>query len=72
MRLQQISAKSTRSEGIMQKRKWLKAVCPICNQEYEYLSGYKPATCGKFDCLYAFHHREALDRKQRINGERNG
>ena len=30
---------------------WLKATCPICGQEYEYLPEYKPKTCSKFTCL---------------------
>jgi len=30
---------------------WLKANCPICGKEYEYLSNYKPQTCGKFSCI---------------------
>jgi hypothetical protein len=33
------------------KIEWLRANCPICGKEYEYLPKYKPATCGKFDCL---------------------
>jgi hypothetical protein len=34
---------------------WLKATCPICGKEYEYLPDYKPATCSKFDCLQKYH-----------------
>jgi len=35
------------------KREWLKAFCPFCGKEYEYLPDYKPKTCGMFECLYA-------------------
>ena len=44
----------------MKKQEWLKARCPICDKEYEYLPEYKPATCGNFDCIYEWLHAEAL------------
>lgn len=34
------------------KKVWLKAICPICGKQYEYLSDYKPKTCG--NCLQKF------------------
>ncbi len=37
------------------KRVWLKATCPICGKQYEYLSDYKPATCSNFNCLQQYH-----------------
>jgi len=39
------------------KRVWLKTNCPICGKEYEYLSDYKPKTCGKFECIQKAHQR---------------
>lgn len=37
---------------------WIKAICPICGKEYEYLlEDYKPKTCGKFNCLQKFQKR---------------
>ena len=39
---------------------WLKAMCPICGKEYEYLPTYKPKTCGKFTCLQEANKRNIL------------
>ena len=30
---------------------FLKAICPICNQEYIYVKAFKPVTCGKKCCV---------------------
>jgi len=39
--------------------KWGKALCPICGRKYEYIEGgYKPSTCGKFECVYQRNHPE--------------
>lgn len=32
------------------------ARCPICGELYKYTADYKPATCNKFECLYAYLH----------------
>lgn len=42
-----------------QKMEWSKATCPICGKKYEYLKSYKPATCGKFHCIYEHQHKVA-------------
>jgi len=39
----------TRQTG-NQYHKWRTATCPICHESYEY-NGYKPPTCGRFNCL---------------------
>lgn len=36
-------------------KEWHNSNCPICGKKYEYLSTYKPATCGKFECVKAAH-----------------
>lgn len=41
-----------------QKLEWHKERCPVCKQEYSYLIAFKPATCGKFDCVQAYLHPE--------------
>ena len=38
--------------------KWLKAKCPICEQEYEHTEDYKPKTCGDWDCIHKYLHPE--------------
>ena len=39
--------------------KWVKAKCPICGQTYEYPeNGYKPKTCGRYDCVHKYLHLE--------------
>lgn len=30
---------------------WLKAICPICNEQYVYVEAFKPVTCGKRQCV---------------------
>ena len=43
---------------IARKIVWLKTECPVCHETYEYpKGGYKPSTCGKFDCLYHWGHK---------------
>lgn len=50
-------------DEIKQSRKeWLKANCPICGAEYEYLPKYKPATCSKFRCLQEYHKQATFGR----------
>ena len=51
--------RSTMMSTSKQKRVWHKAVCPICGEGYQYLD-YKPATCGKFQCLQAALRRGLL------------
>lgn len=35
---------------------WLKAKCPVCGKDYDYIEGgYKPSTCNNFDCVHKFH-----------------
>jgi hypothetical protein len=34
---------------------WLKAKCPICNDEYMYTSRFKPATCSKYECVHKWY-----------------
>lgn len=37
----------------MPEIKWSKALCPICGSTYQYPEdGYKPATCGRWDCIH--------------------
>ena len=37
---------------------WLKARC-ACGKEYEYIEGgYKPKTCGRFECVKRHLHPE--------------
>ena len=31
--------------------KFLKAVCPICGEEYIYVRAFKPVTCSKKSCV---------------------
>jgi hypothetical protein len=39
--------------------KWIKAKCPICGKSYDYpAKGYKPKTCGKFECVHKHLHPE--------------
>lgn len=36
---------------------WLKATCPVCGREYQFIEGqYKPPTCTAYDCLYKWLH----------------
>ena len=43
----------------MAKIIWLKAICPVCGQEYEYPEGgYKPPTCSMFECVHRYLHPE--------------
>jgi hypothetical protein len=36
---------------------WLKEKCPVCHCIFEYAEGgYKPKTCNRFECVYAYHH----------------
>ena len=30
---------------------WTRSDCPICGRSYPHRVGYKPLTCGKFECL---------------------
>ena len=46
------------------KKNWFKAICPICGKEYEYLKGYKPKTCSKFDCLQEANKRGLFNKKE--------
>jgi len=49
------------------KLDWRWARCPICNDEYPYMPSWKPATCGKFECVFAYMHPKALEaRKKRM------
>lgn len=50
------------------QRQWLKARCLICGKEYEYLSDFKPSTCGKYDCL----QKMELRRDRAISAEKTG
>jgi len=44
--------------------KWAKARCPECGEMYEYPEGgYKPKTCGKFDCVRAHLHPKLKKRR---------
>ncbi len=36
---------------------FLRAICPICNKQYVYMSAFKPVTCGKYDCVHEAHKR---------------
>jgi len=53
----------------MTKRlEWEEARCPVCGIRYEYIKGgYKPSTCGKFDCLYKYLHSPQF-KEQREKG----
>lgn len=53
----------------IQKTEWLEAECPICHQKYKYLVAYKPTTCGIFDCVREYLHRDALERIARIKNK---
>jgi len=48
-----------RSPGVpkMDRIEWDTAQCPICLESYDYpKGGYKPKTCGKFDCIHKYMH----------------
>ena len=46
-------------ESSQQQVKWLKVRCVKCGIEYEYpKGGYKPSTCGNFECLHKHLHPE--------------
>lgn len=50
---------------------WMKATCPECGKEYRCLPGFKPNTCGVFECIYALANRriqELRDIKKRAKG----
>ena len=40
---------------------WTRSNCPICGRSYPHKEGYKPITCGKFDCLQEANRRGLLD-----------
>lgn len=42
-----------------------KANCPICHQEYVYVPSYKPATCGKYNCIHKWLHPKLANKKER-------
>ena len=33
---------------------WLHDICQICNDKFAYVKAWKPATCGKKDCVQKF------------------
>ena len=41
-------------------KNWQQATCPICGYEYDYLPEYKPATCGKHDCIHEANKKGIL------------
>jgi len=45
---------------------WLHAVCPYCLEKYAYVAAYKPATCGKFKCVYKHLHKRAIDWRKEV------
>ena len=48
-----------------QKIVWIKAKCPECGATFEYPeSGYKPETCGKFECIYRHKHKSIFEGKE--------
>lgn len=36
-------------------KRWDRAECPMCGEEFLYAPGYKPPTCGRFGCLRKAH-----------------
>lgn len=61
---------------------WLKANCPMCGRTYEYpeeSSGYKPKTCGNFECVQKYLHpelhepyfRNLIEGKDKKGGDRS-
>lgn len=44
---------------------WEYAKCLVCGQDYPYPKGdgYKPKTCGRFDCLHKYLHPQLYERK---------
>lgn len=44
---------------------WIYNTCPECGQRYSYpLGQYKPATCGRFECVHRHAHPELKARKE--------
>ena len=42
------------------KKEWTKSKCPICGEEYDHTTDYKPATCGNHACLQEANRRGLL------------
>jgi len=59
-------------EKRLKELKWLKARCPICGIEYEYLPEYKPVICSSWACVHKFLHpelrKEVMSSEQGIRG----
>lgn len=48
-----------------------KAICPICNKEYVYISYFKPVTCNNLACVHEAHKRGLIyaDTKEEVKNE---
>ena len=54
-----------------QQVNYLKKRCPICKMIFSYPEGnYEPKTCNKWDCIYKYHHGEALKRRELREGKK--
>jgi len=43
---------------------WTRSSCPICGRGYPHKRGYKPVTCGRYDCLHEANQRGMLPGKE--------
>jgi len=46
--------------------KWIETTCPVCHRKYKYLEGgYKPSTCGEWECLHKWLHDPKYNKESR-------
>lgn len=43
--------------------------CPVCKEVYHYVPRNKPATCGKFDCLYKKALKKLKIKEEEVAGK---
>jgi len=49
---------------MLEKKDFLKSICPICNKEYIYLKQFKPETCTKIECVEEAEKRGLFEKKK--------